>query len=306
MSEDRDLSPPTPAWGIPTLTDHAVNRAEENRALCWRGCLAQVLHDQGAVTENVDELSQVGQSHLLQVLTLLVGGGRAEMRSARLRMCWGTGKLPQFPPRCFQSWGCSSQADMHLHGVWRRPEGPVTVSLPSRAVTTPQQPAHLSFWHTNKLKAFSAPKKLSSSRISTALIQFGLKSRAIWKGTGEVEKCPDGSSSHPQRPGGVRSVPLCSRRSKKGTKDLREVALIRVALGTMPRHSLGKRSPCQSHAQSHSSHLKRTDCLSASSYAAFADREAATAALSHSSCPDGSSHPGRQQPRTSARSSPGS
>lgn len=39
--------------------------------------------------------------------------------------------------------------------------------------------AHLSFWQTNRLKAFSAPRKLSSSRISTALIQLGLKSRAI-------------------------------------------------------------------------------------------------------------------------------
>lgn len=98
ISGDRDLSPPTPARGTLTLTDHAVNRAEENRALCRRGRLAQVLHDQGAMTENVDELSQVGQSHLLQVLTLLVGGGRAEIQSARLRMCLGDRKAPPVLP----------------------------------------------------------------------------------------------------------------------------------------------------------------------------------------------------------------
>lgn len=50
--------------------------------------------------------------------------------------------------------------------------------------------SHLSFWQTNRLKAFSAPKKLSSSRISTALIQLGLKSRAIWqkKNMSELDK----------------------------------------------------------------------------------------------------------------------
>lgn len=41
--------------------------------------------------------------------------------------------------------------------------------------------SYLSFWQTKRLKAFSAPRKLSSSRISTALIQLGLKSRAIYK-----------------------------------------------------------------------------------------------------------------------------
>lgn len=38
---------------------------------------------------------------------------------------------------------------------------------------------YLSFWQVNKLKEFSAPKKFSSSSISTAVIQFGLESRAI-------------------------------------------------------------------------------------------------------------------------------
>jgi len=74
-SREGDPSPSPSGWGTPTLTDHAVDRAEEHRALRRRGRLAQVLHDQRAVTEDVDELSQVGQPHLLQVLALLVGRG---------------------------------------------------------------------------------------------------------------------------------------------------------------------------------------------------------------------------------------
>lgn len=154
----------------PLLTYHAVDCAEENRALCWCGCLTQVLHDQGAVTEDIDKLSQVGQSHLLQVLALLVSRGSAESQSAPLSLCWGA---QDSSPNPISELGT-------LLSLFLPNTCPVV--LP-RTATTPLLPAHLSFWHTNRLKAFSAPKKLSSSRISTALIQFGLKSRAIWKGT---------------------------------------------------------------------------------------------------------------------------
>lgn len=59
-------------------TNHAVNGAKEHGALGGGGTLAQVLQHQRAVAEDVDKLAQVEDSHLLQVLPLLVGGGRAE------------------------------------------------------------------------------------------------------------------------------------------------------------------------------------------------------------------------------------
>ena len=37
----------------------------------------------------------------------------------------------------------------------------------------------LSLWHVNRLKLFSAPRKISSSNISMAVIQLGLQSLAI-------------------------------------------------------------------------------------------------------------------------------
>ena len=39
--------------------------------------------------------------------------------------------------------------------------------------------SNLSFWQTKRLKEFSAPRKVSSSKISIAAIQLGLLSRAI-------------------------------------------------------------------------------------------------------------------------------
>lgn len=59
-------------------TNHAVNGAKEHGALGGRGTLAQVLQHQRAVAEDVDKLAQVEDSHLLQVLPLLVGGGRTD------------------------------------------------------------------------------------------------------------------------------------------------------------------------------------------------------------------------------------
>lgn len=56
-SREADPLPSRSGWGIQTLTNHAVDCAEENRALCWRGRLTQVLHDQRPVTEDIDELS---------------------------------------------------------------------------------------------------------------------------------------------------------------------------------------------------------------------------------------------------------
>ena len=44
-----------------------------------------------------------------------------------------------------------------------------------------QWAVYLSFWQTKRLNEFSAPRKVSSSKISTAAIQFGLLSRAICK-----------------------------------------------------------------------------------------------------------------------------
>lgn len=59
------------------------------------------------------------------------------------------------------------------------------ISLPlateEKAENSISYSSYLSFWQTKRLKAFSAPRKLSSSKISTALIQLGLKSRAICK-----------------------------------------------------------------------------------------------------------------------------
>lgn len=61
-------------------TNHAVNRAEEHGALCGRGALAQVLQHQRAVAEDIDKLPEVEDPHLLQVLPLLVCGGRTDRR----------------------------------------------------------------------------------------------------------------------------------------------------------------------------------------------------------------------------------
>lgn len=57
------------------LTDHAIDRAEEHRALGGSGRLAQVLHDQGTVAEDIDKLAQVKEANFLQVLPFLIGGG---------------------------------------------------------------------------------------------------------------------------------------------------------------------------------------------------------------------------------------
>lgn len=60
------------------LTNHAVDCAEEHGSLGGGGRLAQILHDQRAVTEDIDELAQVEETDLLEVLPLLVSGGSAE------------------------------------------------------------------------------------------------------------------------------------------------------------------------------------------------------------------------------------
>lgn len=84
------------------LTNHAVDGAKEHGALRGRGRLAEVLHDQGAVAEDVDELAQVEEPDLLEVLPLLVGGGRAERQRDKL-----TARSPcasQAPPPAAQGW----------------------------------------------------------------------------------------------------------------------------------------------------------------------------------------------------------
>lgn len=61
-------------------TNHAVNRAKEHRALGGCGALAQVLQHQRAVAEDIYKLPEVKDPHLLQVLPLLICGGRTDRR----------------------------------------------------------------------------------------------------------------------------------------------------------------------------------------------------------------------------------
>lgn len=51
-----------------TLTNHAIDRKQEHRALRGRGSLAQVLHNQRAMGKDVDKLAQVEEPNLLEVL----------------------------------------------------------------------------------------------------------------------------------------------------------------------------------------------------------------------------------------------
>lgn len=67
-----------------TLTNHAIDCAKEHRALGGGGSLAQVLHDQRAVAEDIDEFAQVEETDLLKVLSLLISGGSAERQCDRL------------------------------------------------------------------------------------------------------------------------------------------------------------------------------------------------------------------------------
>lgn len=66
------------------LTNHAIDCAEEHGALGGGGRLAQILHDQRAVAEDVDKLAEVEETNLLEVLPLLVSGGSAERRCDKL------------------------------------------------------------------------------------------------------------------------------------------------------------------------------------------------------------------------------
>jgi len=61
-------------------TNHPVNGAEEHGALGGGGALAQVLQHQRAVAEDIYKLPKVEDPHLLQVLPLLVCGGRTDRR----------------------------------------------------------------------------------------------------------------------------------------------------------------------------------------------------------------------------------
>lgn len=63
-------------WNHPT--NHAVNGAEEHRALGGRGALAQILQHQWAMAEDIDKLPEVEDPHLLKVLPLLVRGGSTD------------------------------------------------------------------------------------------------------------------------------------------------------------------------------------------------------------------------------------
>ena len=63
-------------WNLPT--NHAINGAEEHRALGGRGALAQILQHQWAMAEDIDKLPEVEDPHLLKVLPLLVRGGSTD------------------------------------------------------------------------------------------------------------------------------------------------------------------------------------------------------------------------------------
>ncbi len=58
-------------------TDGAVNSPVENAAGVGRGRVSEVLHDQGAVPEDVDHVAHVNLTHFRHLLTLLVGGSGA-------------------------------------------------------------------------------------------------------------------------------------------------------------------------------------------------------------------------------------
>jgi hypothetical protein len=60
------------------LTNHAIDCAKEHGALSGGGSLAQILHNQRAMAEDIDKLAQVEETNLLQVLPLFVSGGSAE------------------------------------------------------------------------------------------------------------------------------------------------------------------------------------------------------------------------------------
>ena len=57
------------------LTHGAVDRTKQHTAVRWYSTLTDVLHDQRPVPEDVDELAQMEQTHLLQMLPLLVRRG---------------------------------------------------------------------------------------------------------------------------------------------------------------------------------------------------------------------------------------
>lgn len=63
---------------IRTPTNHPVNGAEEHGPLGGRRGLHEVLQHQRAVAENIYKLAEVEHPHLLQVLPLFIGGGRAD------------------------------------------------------------------------------------------------------------------------------------------------------------------------------------------------------------------------------------
>lgn len=65
---------------VHVLTNHAVNSAEEHGALGGSGALAQVLQHQRAMAEDINKLPEVEDPHLLQMLPLLVCGGRTNHR----------------------------------------------------------------------------------------------------------------------------------------------------------------------------------------------------------------------------------
>jgi hypothetical protein len=58
-------------------TDGAVNSPVENAAGVGRRRVSEVLHDQGAVPEDVDHVAHVNLTHFRHLLTLLVGGSGA-------------------------------------------------------------------------------------------------------------------------------------------------------------------------------------------------------------------------------------
>lgn len=60
----------------PKRTDSSVDGAKQHAAVRRDGALADILHDQWTVTEDIDEITKVEHPDLLKMLSFLVCGRR--------------------------------------------------------------------------------------------------------------------------------------------------------------------------------------------------------------------------------------
>lgn len=59
-------------------TNHAVDGAKEHGTLGWCGAFPEVLQHQRAMAKDIYKLAKVKDPNLLQVLSLLISGGRTD------------------------------------------------------------------------------------------------------------------------------------------------------------------------------------------------------------------------------------